>query len=203
MGDDDLSVRYYRAFGAFRLAQLAPPGASAASFAAKCVELATVKESKDWVSRAEAEARAKASVESWILTATCSGLAARRKPGAGLMLDRRGEEALERARARDAANPRVALLDAWRVSMRPALAAPEMRAEATAKLEAAIEAFGAWSPSPDSPTWGEPEALAAVAEVRLADGEIRAGRDLIERALLLAPDYHFAVELRSQLRSAR
>jgi hypothetical protein len=204
MNGDDLSVRYYRAFGAFRLAQLAAPdGSNAASFAGKCVELATIKESKDWVPRAEAEARAKASVESWILTATCSGLAARRKPGAGLALDRRGEEALEKARAREAANPRVALLEAWRVSPRPALADPELRAEAIKKLEAAIDAFAAWSPTPDSPTWGEAEALAALAEVRLAEGEVRAGRDLIERALLLAPDYHFAVELRAQLRGAR
>jgi hypothetical protein len=155
------------------------------------------------VPRAEAEARAKASVESWILSAACSGLAARPKPGAGLTFDRRGEEALERARARDASNPRIALLDAWRSSVRPTLAEPETRAQAIKKLEAAIAAFAAWSPSADSPTWGEAEALAALAEVRLADGEVRAGRDLIERALLLAPDYHFAVELRSQLRSAR
>jgi hypothetical protein len=89
------------------------------------------------------------------------------------------------------------------VSPRPALAEPELRAEAIKKLEAAIDAFAAWSPTPDSPTWGEAEALAALAEVRLAEGEVRAGRDLIERALLLAPDYHFAVELRAQLRGAR
>jgi hypothetical protein len=204
MSDDDLSIRYYRAFAAFRLAQLQmQDGTNAAPLAVQCVELATVKESKDWVPRAEAEARAKASVESWILSAACSGLAARRTPGEGLALDKRGEEALERARARDSANPRVALLDAWRLSMRPALAEPEVRAETNAKLESAIEAFAAWSPSADSPTWGEAEALAALAEVRLAEGEVRAGRDLIERALLLAPDYHFAVELRSQLRAAR
>lgn len=204
MGDEDPSVRYYRAFAAFRLAQLsAQDGASAAPLAAECVALATIKESKDWVPRAEAEARAKASVEAWILSAACSGLAARPKPGAGLVIDRRGEESLERARARDSANPRIALLDAWRLSMRPALAEPEIRVEASAKLEAAVEAFASWSPSADSPTWGEAEALAALAEVRLADGEVRAARDLIERALLLAPDYHLAVELRSQLRSAR
>jgi hypothetical protein len=204
MGDEDLAVRYYRAFAAFRLAQLgAQDGGRGAPFASECVALATIKESKDWVPRAEAEARAKASVESWILAAACTGLAAQRQPASGLALDRRGDEALARARSLDAGNPRIALLDAWRVSLRPALAEQDVRAEASAKLEAAIDAFAAWSPAADSPTWGEAEALAALAEVRLVEGEVRAGRDLIERALLLAPDYHFAVELRSQFKSSR
>jgi hypothetical protein len=204
MDEEDLSVRYYRAFAAFRLAQLGvQEGESGARFANECVAQATIKESKDWVPRAQAEARAKASVESWILLSACSGFAAQRKPAAGLVLDRRGEEALERARSIDSGNPRIALLDAWRVSLRPARAEPDVRAEAAAKLELAIEAFAAWSPAADSPSWGEAEALAALAEVRLAEGEVRASRDLIERALLLAPDYHFAVELRSQLKTAR
>jgi hypothetical protein len=204
MDSEDLSVRYYRALAAFRLALLdVQNDSSGARSASECVAQATVKEYKDWVPRAQAEAQAKASVESWILVAACSGLEAHRKAAAPLELDRRGEQALERARALDAGNPRIALLDAWRVSLRPAVAESVVRAEAGAKLEAAIEAFAAWSPAADSPSWGEAEALASLAEVRLAEGEIRAGRDLIERALLLAPDYHFAVELRSQLRGAR
>jgi tetratricopeptide (TPR) repeat protein len=89
------------------------------------------------------------------------------------------------------------------VSVRPALADAAVRDEAVKKLEAAADAFAAWTPPPDAPGWGEAEALAALAELHLTRGELREARDLIERALLVAPGYGFAVELRTQLQGSR
>ena len=48
-------------------------------------------------------------------------------------------------------------------------------------------------------TGARPKRSPRSGELTLARGEARAARDLIERALLLAPDYRFAVELRARL----
>jgi hypothetical protein len=201
MSDSDPAVRYYRAFASFRLAQLG--GEHAASDAESCVKNATVAEPTEQLTRAAADARARASVESWLLVAVCSGLTAHAGPGKGLAHDKRLQQGLARARELEPSNPRVALIDAWLVSPRPALADESIREEALKKLEAAADAFAAWSPPADSPDWGEAEVLAALAELHLARGELRDARDLIERALLVAPDYRFAVELRAQLQGSR
>jgi tetratricopeptide (TPR) repeat protein len=113
------------------------------------------------------------------------------------------QQALAHARELEPSNPRIALIDAWLVSARPALADASVRDEAVKKLEAAADAFAAWSPTPDVPDWGEAEALAALAELYLTRGELRDARDLLERALLVAPDYRFAVDLRAQLQGSR
>jgi tetratricopeptide (TPR) repeat protein len=201
MSDHDADVRYYRAFASFRLALLG--GEHAASRAEDCVKNATVAEPTERLTRAAAEARERASVESWLLVAACAGLAGRPDAAKGLARDKRLSRALGRARELEPSNPRVALLDAWLVSRRPALADAAARGEAVAKLEAAVEAFAAWSPSPGAPDWGEAEALAALAEVRLARGELRGARDLIERALRVAPDYRVALELKAQLQGSK
>jgi hypothetical protein len=79
MSDADSAVRYYRAFAAFRLAQLgaerSPP---ADKLVADCVASATPAQGAERLPRAEAEARAKASAEGWILVAACAGPAATR-----------------------------------------------------------------------------------------------------------------------------
>jgi len=201
MSDSDAAVRYYRAFASFRLAQLDVE--HAASHAEDCVKKATVEEPTEHLTRAGAEARARASVESWLLVAVCAGLAGRSEQGKGLLHDKRLAPALARAREIEPSNPRIALLDAWLVSRRPALADAAVRDDAVAKLEAAAAAFAAWSPPPDSTEWGEAEALAALAEVRLARGQVRDARDLIERALLVAPDYRVALELKAQLQGSK
>ena len=201
MSDGDPAVRYYRAFASFRLAQLG--GERAASDAESCVKSATVEEPSERLTRAAADARARASVESWLLVAVCSGLTGHVEPGKGLAHDKRLQPALAHARELEPSNPRIALIDAWLLSFRPALADASVRDDAVKKLEAAADAFASWSPPADAPDWGEAEALAALAELHLARGELRDARDLIERALLVAPDYRFAVELRAQLQGSR
>lgn len=204
MSGDDVHVRYYRAFAAFRSVQLGAQHALPTDkLVADCIASATPEPSAERLPRAEAEARAKASAEAWILVAACAGFGGRPDLAKGLSHDRRSEQALAKARELDDGNPRIALLDAWLVSRRPALAEPAVRDAAAEKLQAAIEAFAGWSPRPDAPEWGEAEALAALGEVYLARGEARSARDHVERALLLAPDYRFAVELRATITGGR
>jgi hypothetical protein len=52
------------------------------------------------------------------------------------------------------------------------------------------------------PTWGEAETLVLLGEVHLQRGETRVARDLLERALLIAPDYRAALNLRARLQRA-
>src|SRR4051812_29957692 len=131
MSDGDPAVRYYRAFASFRLAQLG--GERPASDAESCVKNATVEEPTERLTRSAAEARARASVESWLLVAVCSGLTGRIEPGTGLAHDKRLQQALARARELEPSNPRIALIDAWLVSFRPALADASVRDEAVKK----------------------------------------------------------------------
>ncbi|HEX5047167.1 MAG TPA: hypothetical protein VFX89_08615 [Gammaproteobacteria bacterium] len=179
----DPATRYYTAYAAFRMAQLsAHDGAAPGAFVDTCVDKATP--SRD----------APATAEQWILVAACAEVGAQA---------RRRDQALERARALDPENPRLALLDAWVASPRSEQADPAGRDEAAARLEHAVAAFDARPAVDGGPDWGEAEALAALGEIVLARGETRAARDLIERALIVAPDYRLAVELRARMQGAR
>jgi hypothetical protein len=131
--------------------------------------------------------------DTWVLVAACALLAGD---------ERRSNEALELARERDDDNPRIALVEAWALE-RAAKDDPARGAGLAAKLAAVVQAFDAWTPSIDDPDWGQAEALTALAANALQRGEIRVARDLIERALLVAPEYQAAVELRVVLQSGR
>jgi len=179
----DPQTRYYTAYAAFRLAQLAIQArAASGALVDTCIEKATPPRD------------ATATAEAWILVAACSEVGAQ---------PRRREQALERARSLDPSNPRLALLDAWVASPRAAQVDPALRDEAAARLEHAVAAFDARPASNGGPDWGEAEALAALGEIVLARGEVRSARDLIERALLVAPDYQLALDLRARLQGAR
>lgn len=178
----DPATRYYTAYAAFRMAQLAAhDGAAPGALVDTCIDKATPPRD------------APATAEQWILVAACAEVGAQ---------PRRRDQALERARALDPENPRLALLDAWVASPRGAQADAALRDEAAARFERAVAAFEA-RPSVDGPDWGEAEALAALGEIVLERGETRAARDLIERALIVAPDYRLAVELRARMQGAR
>ena len=49
------------------------------------------------------------------------------------------------------------------------------------------------------PAWGRPETLAQMGAIELESGKTREARDLIERALLDAPGYVFALQLQNAL----
>lgn len=179
---DSPEVTYYRDFAALRGAQLGGRDRAARGRLEACA-------ARDVARGLEKRFAA----EAWALVAACAEVAGD---------DGRREQALANARERDDDNPRIALVEAWALA-RKAGRDPAQRAAVDAKLAAAVEAFDAWSPSIDDPDWGHAEALTALAARVLERGEVRAARDLIERSLLLAPDYQAAVELQVALQSAR
>lgn len=131
--------------------------------------------------------------EAWVLVAACAQVAGD---------EGRRERALALARERDDDNPRIALVEAWAM-MQEAGTDEEKRAAASTKLAAVVEAFEMWAPSLDDPDWGYAEALTALAAAALERGQARTARDFIERALLVAPDYRAALDLRVTMQGAR
>ena len=173
---DSPAVRYYRDYAALRRAQLNPAERASAR---ECSEHAVPAD----LGPADA-------AEAWILVAACAVV--------GQQSVRRIEQALAHAREIDKRNPRLALVEAW-IMRSGAGADAQANQDLAAKLQQTVEAFDSWRAPPNAPDWGEAEALAALGETALARGETRAARDVIERALLLVPDYRFAVELRARL----
>jgi tetratricopeptide (TPR) repeat protein len=193
LDERDPSVRYYRALGALRLAQL------------RLRDGRRIDELLDDCARqaAPVETQREAIAEGWILVAACASLSAQVEPMRALVHQRRRDQALERARQVDAANPRIALIEAWSSNAR---SLPDERAateQAAQNFVSAVERFRSWTSRYDAPQWGEAEALAQLGEIRLRRGEAREARDLIERALLIAPDYRFALGLQDVLLGRR
>jgi tetratricopeptide (TPR) repeat protein len=184
--EDAPGVRYNRALAAYRSAQLRPrEDKRFADALDDCLELSPTEDAND-------------DAEPWILVAACASLGVER----GSSQQRRRDEALARARGIDEDNPRIAFLEASLLvsglSGAPYGAAPEV----AAALTRAAEAFRAWDGGYMGPTWGEAETLVLLGEVHLQRGETRVARDLLERALLIAPDYRAALNLRARLQRA-
>lgn len=179
---DSAETVYYRDFAALRRAQLGSPTKDSAAALAACAQRSVTSD----VDKAVA-------AEGWALVAACAF-----ERGD----DRRREQALAFARERDDDNPRIALVAAW-AAERAAGTDPGRREALAETLAATVKAFETWEPAIDDPDWGYAEALTALAENALARGEARTARDFIERALLLAPEYQIAVDLRGVLQGAR
>ncbi|MDY6946573.1 MAG: tetratricopeptide repeat protein [Pseudomonadota bacterium] len=89
-----------------------------------------------------------------------------------------------------AENPRVQFINA--------LCAPDAEGDPAAleRWRAVVAKFEAAPPSqPGKPDWGHAEALALLGQSYLKRGEMVAARDVLERALVLAPDYRQAQKL--------
>lgn len=186
LGDSETDARFYLGLAELRLAQLAAHrGADTSRHVERCIERATPK---------NADEKGPAAAEPWILVAACAAIGEQA---------RRRDQALERARSLAPSHPRVALLSAWAISPKPLQAPAPVRDAVAAQLEKAIAAFETWKPPPGAPDWGQAEALTQLGGIALQRGEVRAARDLLERALLLAPDYRVAVELQNSLQSGR
>lgn len=90
-----------------------------------------------------------------------------------------------------AENPRVHFVNA--------LCSSELKGEGAAAVDlwrVVVAKFEAAPPSqPGKPDWGHAEALTLLGESYLQRGEMVAARDVLERALVLAPDYRQAQKL--------
>ena len=118
----------------------------------------------------------------------------------GLMQQRKAEKTLALVADQEPANPRLALMRALAVNVRPGLevaGAAQVRAE----LTRALEGFRQFSGELGEPDWGEAETLAHLGESYLTAGDQRRARDLIEEALIIAPDYRFAQKLMNEVSS--
>jgi hypothetical protein len=178
---DSPEALYYRDFAALRRAQLGNATKQSAAAVAECAERAvTGSLSKSFAA------------EVWVLVGACAF-----ERGD----DRRHQQALARARELDEDNPRIALVEMWAAERAAGTDAARQVALA-ATLAAVVESFDAWPPTIDDPDWGYAEALTALAAHALGRGEARTARDLVERALLLAPEYRIAVDLRGTLQGA-
>jgi hypothetical protein len=179
---DSPEVLYWRDFAALRRAQLGATDRGGAERLRECAH-------RDPESKLDKHFTA----EAWVLAAACAQVA-----GDG----GRREQALASARERDDDNPRIALVEAWAL-LEEAGTDAASRDAASTRLAAVVEAFDAWEPSLDDPDWGYAEALTALAAAALERGQTRIARDYIERALLLAPEYRAALDLRVAMQSAR
>jgi tetratricopeptide (TPR) repeat protein len=174
-------VLYYRDFAALRLAQLGAAVPANVERLAACAR----RDARQGLEKRRA-------AEAWVLVAACAQLAGD---------EGRSQKALARAREHDGDNPRIALVEAW-VLEADTRGDETQRDAVAAKLKSVVEAFDAWVPSIDDPDWGHAEALTALGAAALARGQVRTARDLIERALLLVPDYRAAVDVRLAMQSA-
>jgi hypothetical protein len=179
---DSPEALYWRDFAALRRAQLGASDRVSSERLRECAQ-------RDPQPKLEKHFTA----EAWVLAAACAQVAGD---------DGRRERALAFARQRDGDNPRLALVEAWASNAAAGTDADASEAVATA-LAAVVEAFEAWEPSFDDPDWGYAEALTALAAAALERGQARAARDYLERALLLAPEYRAALDLRVTMQSAR
>ena len=179
---DSPETLYWRDFAALRRAQLGASDRASAERLRACAQ-------RDPQPKLDKRFTA----EAWVLAAACAQVAGD---------DGRRERALAFARERDDDNPRLALVEAWAVIGEAGTDVAKRDAVSTA-LAAVVEAFDAWEPSLDDPDWGYAEALTALAAAALERGQTRTARDYIERALLLAPDYRAALDLRVMMQGAR
>lgn len=190
-GSDEGTQAYYEAYAAYRLSRLyvdARPRERRALIHA-CLDAAQSSvESEKWVA------------EAWILVAACSIQGIAQESSRGLRHGGRITEALAAARAIDADNPRLLLVESW---YRPDDVTAEAEYERRrALLGRAREEFDEREYD-EGPDWGRAELLAGLGKLHLEQGERRNARDLIEQALIEAPDYYFALELRKALSSQR
>jgi tetratricopeptide (TPR) repeat protein len=131
--------------------------------------------------------------EAWVLVAACSLQGTIEEPSRNVGHALRLAAALEAADAIAPQNPRLLLIHARVERDR---SAGERRER---MLELARAGFEEVGHDGRFPAWGLAETLASLGESYLERGALREARDVIEQALLEAPDYTFALELRNAL----
>lgn len=178
---------YQLAYGNWKLAQLyAEPQGERARPATKS---SANKAAKACVQQARATIALDARIaEIYAMEAACDNFSPEAgKNGSSACLR---SKSMRTAMTLGAENPRVHFINA--------LCAPAAEGDPAAvdRWRAVVAKFEAAPPSqPGKPDWGHAEALALLGQSYLQRGEMVAARDVLERALVLAPDYRQAQKL--------
>jgi len=188
-GNDEEWRSYYAALTAYRLALLAKANeAQAWPFAQQCVDRLNRTLVLD-TSSAEALALQSACL------ALQSSLDPWRSPFAAPLSLARIDKALKLAPD----NPRVLLLGALAARDRPKLFGGDAQ-QAFQLMQRAVSAFERQSGGGrDPPAWGAADALTDLAQDYLGLGDTLAARNVLERALLLAPHFAQARQLMAEI----
>ena len=199
---------YYLGFGDWKAAQLhsqsyfqlsAQNGREQPSAAARSSAIKAAQECSRHMQAAIAQDTRFA--EAHAIEALCTGLpqalrAGDARPAPNACARSKG---LQAAMKLEPINPRVRLVE-YLCQSDPGSERASVRFE---QLQEVVAAFEASPPSrPGRPDWGEAEALALMGEEYLRRGDTVAARNVLERALVLAPDFHAAQEM-LQTASAR
>jgi tetratricopeptide (TPR) repeat protein len=188
-GQDREWRSYYAALVAYRLALLAKSDAVRASpLAQRCIDRLN-----------QALVLAPQSAEALALQSACLALQSRldswRSPLSAPLSLARIDKALELAPN----NPRVLLLGALAANDRPTLFGGDPQ-QAFTLLQRAVSAFEQRrGRPPELPGWGAAEAFTALALEYLTRGDTIAARNVLERALLVAPDFAQARSLMAKI----
>ena len=185
-GDSPRKI-YFLAYGAYRLSQL--------------TEVADTRRRNDLISNCveagkDAAADPQWSLEAWVLVAACALEGRHEQAARKLVYDLRLKEAMNAARELDPNHPRLLLVTAWAGAEDANAGDGERRRELLERARAGFELLGGGDAEP---SWGEAETLASLGEIYLERGQLREARDVIEQALIVAPEYHFALQLRNEL----
>jgi tetratricopeptide (TPR) repeat protein len=179
------SKEYYAAYGRWKLAQLYVDAATQPRGDKGAARSAASKAALGCIQHAETMLRLDPRLaEGYAIAAACAGV----QSSGSCLRSKSLRTALELAPA----NPRVRLIEA----ICSAGGDNHSPVELYDKLRGVVTAFDAAPVSrPGNPDWGQAEALVLLGQVQLQRGEALAARDMIEKALVIAPDYRKAQEL--------
>jgi len=186
---------YYAAYGQWKLAELQADEAAAGRRGARA---SSIKAAKACEEAAESATKLDARLaEAYAMSAICSALG-RRAPDVLSLGGCERDKDLRLARELDPTNPRIRLIEAQ--CMRESEKIP---GALLARVKAIAKDFDSAPPgSPGRPDWGQPETLLLLGELQLQQGDRAGARDSLERALIIAPDYHKAREQLQRAASA-
>ena len=178
---------YYSALLGYRLALLAGDDAARAwPFTQRCVDELDRTLALD-----------SGSADALALQSACLALQSRLDPWRSPLAAPLSRTRIEKALKLAPENPRVLLLGALAVRDRPAFFGGDDQ-RAFVLMQRAVSAFER-PRAPGLPGWGAADALTDLAEDYLGRGEALAARNVLERALLLAPDFTHARRLMAEI----
>jgi tetratricopeptide (TPR) repeat protein len=178
---DDALLHHYRGYALYRLASR---HACDEAQDAGCVNrlLEQAEESL------EASLKLGPRAETYALLGSVYGLKIGENPALGAALGSRIDDLQERARALDAENPRVLLLEGIGDFFTPEAYGGGI-APARSALERAAAAFQTDAPPPPEPRWGRADVHVWLGQVHQAEGDVELAREQYQKALAIDPEY--------------